>query len=87
MPYITPEQRERIANEMRLPNIATEGSLNYVLTKVIKRYLDGRPHVRYVDYNAVVGALECCKLELYRRLIAEHEDRAMAVNGDVYGGR
>ena len=30
--------------------------------------------MRYQNVNAIIGALECAKLELYRRLIAPYED-------------
>jgi len=31
-----------------------------------------------------IGALECAKLELYRRVAAPYEDTKIAENGDVY---
>lgn len=30
------------------------------------------------------GALECTKLELYRRRVADYEDQKIADNGDAY---
>ena len=38
----------------------------------------------YALYNAVIGVLECAKMELYRRQISPYEDRKIAENGDVY---
>jgi hypothetical protein len=38
----------------------------------------------YADFNAAIGALECCKSELYRRMVGPYEDQAIARNGDVY---
>jgi hypothetical protein len=35
-------------------------------------------------YNDVIGALECCKLELYRRMVAPYENTKIKENGDVY---
>jgi hypothetical protein len=32
----------------------------------------------------MIGALECCKLELYRMLIAPYEDAKINENGGVY---
>lgn len=32
----------------------------------------------------VIGCLECAKLELYRRVVAPYENRALKRNGDVY---
>lgn len=41
-------------------------------------YLRGH---RYAD---IQGALECCKLEFYRRVAVPYEDRKIKLNGDVY---
>lgn len=38
----------------------------------------------YQAINDVIGALEGCKLEFYRRLVSEYEDGKAATNGDVY---
>ena len=88
MPYIKPDDRERIIAQLRLPQMANPGTLNYVLTKVCQRYLECRAgatgEYRYQHFNDIVGAMECCKLELYRRLIAKMEDKKCAENGDVY---
>jgi hypothetical protein len=40
--------------------------------------------VRYANVNEMIGALECCKLELYRILIAPYEDVKIDENGGVY---
>jgi len=90
MPYIDPFRRE-IADDFG-PN--TAGELNYVITERITAYLDRLPgrqraqqlHAfgRYADFNEVIGVLECCKLELYRRMVAPYEDLKCAENGDVY---
>lgn len=58
------------------------GELNYALTQAVLDFLPENP--RYEDFNAAVGALECAKLELYRRMVAEYEDEKCAENGDVY---
>lgn len=64
-------------------NINTVGALNFAITQLIRTYLDRVDH-NYTNYNAVVGVLECAKLELYRRLISKYEDEKIAENGDVY---
>lgn len=59
------------------------GELNYAITKLCTRFiLDSHS---YAYYNMVIGALECAKLEFYRRLVAVYEDKKMEENGDVYG--
>jgi len=45
-------------------------------------YLPPKPS--YSDYNALVGVLECAKLEFYRRAVAAYEDKKIKENGDVY---
>jgi hypothetical protein len=39
--------------------------------------------VSYTNINAVIGVLECVKLELYRRLAASYEDKKVVENGDI----
>jgi hypothetical protein len=62
-------------------NRLTAGELNYLFTRIIDRQLD---NANYARYNEIIGALECCKLELYRRMIVPYEDKKKKENGDVY---
>ena len=80
MPYIDKVERTHLMYHG--PN--TPGQLNYTLTGLIQEYLNRNGNPRYQDYNDVIGALECCKLELYRRRIAGYEDQKAKENGDVY---
>ncbi len=85
MPYIKQEDRDTKSPN---PNenweiAATAGDLNYQFTCMINHYLSDKV-VNYAAYNAVIGALECCKLELYRRMVAPYEDTKIKENGDVY---
>lgn len=59
------------------------GDLNYLISAIIDQTLT-RQGVRYQNLNAIIGALECAKLELYRRVAAPYEDVKIAENGDVY---
>ena len=54
------------------------------ITRLVDAYLVRRGGVRYAHLNEVVGALECAKLELYRRLAAPYEDDKLRATGDVY---
>jgi hypothetical protein len=81
MPYLSPDERVGVVRPL------TAGQLNYCLTQHVLRYLeaqapDGQP--KYLNYNAAIGALECAKLELYRRMVAPYEDRKCKENGDVF---
>ena len=81
MPYITEFARDTfypVAETATSP-----GELNYQITQLCLLYLGDRS-VSYQRYNDVIGALECCKLEMYRRAIAPYEDTKIAENGDVF---
>lgn len=85
MPYIKKTDREKFGAfvaSMEQLNISTPGELNYLLTMLTHRYLNTKPE-SYQMYNDAVGALEGCKLELYRRHIADYEDKKRTENGDV----
>jgi len=97
MPYIEDKYREMIDEEidaliekMHLMSEVNKefsvsmraGILNYVITRVINGLIGLA--VRYSKINEVIGALECCKLELYRRVAAPYEDEKIKSNGDVY---
>lgn len=78
MPYIDPEKRKQIDDGL---TPTSPGELNYAITRLIHRYLDGP--VCYNDLNEAIGVLECAKLELYRMVAAPYEDRKRRINGPV----
>lgn len=84
MPYIKQEDREEIVWR----SAENAGELNYILTQVVLEYLtsdtENSYKANYQRYNDAMGALEGCKLELYRRAIAPYEDKKIQENGDVY---
>ena len=67
------------------------GQLNYLLTVICLAYMRGfnveagipEDSVSYTAINNVVGALESCKLEFYRRQAAPYEDDKALENGDI----
>jgi hypothetical protein len=92
MPYIKQEDRNKmdpeiksLARSIRSYDVGMikvdPGKLNYVITKLILE-IGFKPS--YAEFNAVIGALECCKLEAYRRTVAPYEDTKISENGDVY---
>jgi hypothetical protein len=81
MPYITADARTRLEKGGK-PE--TAGELNYAITRLIDDYLIRKGGIRYAHLNEVVGALECAKLELYRRVAAPYEDQKLSETGDVY---
>lgn len=65
------------------------GHLNYIITSLIKRtyvgYIEKECNAKlcYNDYNSIIGLLECCKQEFYRKQISIYEDLKIKENGDV----
>lgn len=88
MPYIKREERAPI-NDALQPLITwindyglTPGQLNYIITRLCLRTAT-KAGLNYTAFNGVIGVLECAKLELYRRVIADYEDEKAYQNGDV----
>lgn len=81
MPYINKEERIRLEHGGEVKN---PGHLNYVITVECLEYLGSI--LSYSKLNEIIGVLECVKMELYRRVVAEYEDVKMKANGDVYYG-
>lgn len=82
MPYILKKQREkyRIGGKAHIP---TPGELTYLLVHLVRIYMKDKPD-SYQIFNEVVGCLECCKQEFYRRIMAPYEDQKLKDNGDVF---
>lgn len=88
MPYIKQADRkpfdpliEQLAR--LIPEKDFAGSLNYVVSRICGELL--RREKNYARINEIMGALECAKLEFYRRMAAPYEDKKIAENGDAYG--
>lgn len=85
MPYLKPEDRARLDQAIdNLANLITfgqrAGELNYIINRLMLRVLG---EGRYKDINELMGALECAKLEFYRRKAAPYEDIKAKENGDL----
>jgi hypothetical protein len=57
------------------------GELNFIITKLLKEVYKGK--LNYAAHNEIIGMLECCKQEWYRRFAAPYEDLKILENGDV----
>jgi hypothetical protein len=90
MPYIDKTKRIKLDNligqlgyEVRQFNLPMkDGAVNYAITKLLLNAFTDE--VGYASYARMIGALECAKLELYRRKLAPYEDKKKEENGDVY---
>ena len=89
MPYIVQERRVALDGAIlglagyENVKIETTGELNYLLTLVVRKYLDTHG-LKYATLNDVVGALDGAKAEFQRRVVAPYEDTKIKENGDVY---
>ena len=93
MPYLTPAARIPIQDyvdvlaEAMMDNsddLSIAGTLNFVIFRLVHRIISTRGE-SYARYNGLIGAIECCKQELYRRCVGPYEDKAIERNGDVTG--
>ena len=92
MPYIKPETREHIEEEIKAladkihavtsTSGALDGTLNYTVCRLMALLY---PEESYYNYNRQIGALECVKMELYRRRVGPYEHTKIEENGDVEG--
>ena len=85
MPYIAKSQKEKIDKgliALNLSEFKDAGSLNYAVHKLIAQYFSQNEQ-DYQSFNDVIGVLDCAKMEIYRRLIAEYEEKKILQNGDV----
>lgn len=94
MPYIEPKERPRIDRGFDALDAAADivtlkpGELNYLLTRIVRRWTGADEDtpllpVGYGPMAEAIGALECVKLEFYRRSLAPYEDEKRAENGDL----
>lgn len=87
MPYIHQIQRHQYdehIDEMLVPQ--TPGELNYVLSRIVKRFVDSaaeRKGLSYQTLNDAMGAIDGCGREFYRRVVAPYEDLKLRENGDL----
>jgi hypothetical protein len=83
MPYIKKNDRVKIDSALKFFEPLNEGELNYTITMLCKKYIEDHGGESYKNYNALIGVLECAKLELYRRKISNYENFKIMENGDL----
>ena len=92
MPYVKTEVRveleeeiealaEKISRLYKHEGRDRAGMVNYTITTLL---LQVYPNESYGVYNEIIGALECCKLEMYRRAVAPYENQKIHENNDVF---
>jgi len=85
MPYIKQTDRDRLdpyinALAENINNEARAGELNYTINQLMLKIVG---QGKYSDINELIGALECAKLEFYRRKAVPYEDEKAKENGDL----
>lgn len=92
MPYIKENYRQELQENIdqlakkiqsihqNHPEQTRDGLLNFAVTELLNEVF---PDARYTDFNELIGFLECCKLEYYRKKIAPYEDLKEQENGAV----
>jgi len=80
MPYLNLAERASLDDGRKA---LKGGDLNYQFSKLVNDFL-AMKGLSYSAINEAVGALECAKLELYRRIAAPYEDKKAIANGEVY---
>ncbi len=93
MPYIPQEDRiaydqliEQLAESLSTQDPARrKGHANYVITQILRKAwgVDCAENESYSNYADIIGTLECAKQELYRRWLADYEDKAIVKHGDL----
>jgi hypothetical protein len=81
MPYLNSAIRASLKEDR---NPMNGGELNFLISNLLDRFIKARG-LKYTNINEAVGALECAKIEFYRRVAAHYEDDKIVSNGDVYG--
>jgi hypothetical protein len=86
MPYITPQDRVQIDEQISHVTPQDGGELQYMIATLIQNYYEcacnKRP--RYADMEGMMGALNGASLEHYRCIVAPYEDYKLEQNGGVY---
>ena len=82
MPYLDVERRNSLFSDSRsTPQVG--GDLNFLVADLVNDFLTEHG-LNYANLNTAIGALECCKLEIYRRIVVPYEDTKIFWNGDVF---
>lgn len=88
MPYIKKNAREVFDNHiasitqcLTFNGEVNDGEVNYVISKILDACYN-KPS--YTTMSNAIKALECAKLEWYRKVMAPYEDEKLKENGPVY---
>lgn len=80
MPYLTPEDRERV---LRAGRTNTVGELTYGIQQIVALFMRDRG-LSYQTCAEVLGALEGVKADFVRRVLNPYEELKQRDNGDCW---
>ena len=63
--------------------VGVAGQVNFIISVLVNSLWQGTK-ANYAGLNELMGAIECAKLEIYRRLAGPYEEKAAKRNGDVF---
>jgi hypothetical protein len=76
-PYIK-QIKERVSATLQ----QRPGEMNYIISQLIRQVYG--EHLKYHEYNEILGFLSGVDKELYRRRVAPYEDKKLLENSDLY---
>jgi hypothetical protein len=82
MPYIEPAHRPYFDKRVGHFVIPEKGDLEYLIFKMMLRYMKTRPN-KYKHLHDCVYAAQHCADEFRRRFLDKREDEALKKNGDI----
>lgn len=85
MPYITKERKDLLGPKIDVITFdmsLTVGDLTYIFYKLALNYIKQKGE-SFKSFAEVVSALECAKMEFYRRKVVPYENEKIRINGDV----
>lgn len=89
MPYVDNATRqllepalEALACRISKMHTSRPGDMNYAISALIRKVYGEK--LKYHECAEVISALECAKMEFYRRRVAPYEDKKILENGDIY---
>ncbi len=86
LPYIKEENKvyfDAVLLPLKRCAIANGAELNYLFAELLNQFFVTNSK-NYSNLAQAISALECQKLELYRRVAAPYEDSKIESNGEVY---
>lgn len=83
MPYIKDNRKDPVLNQVKI--LDTSGDLTYAITAICLTWLESNNKVNsFENLSNIIKALECAKLEFYRRVMVPYENNKLSENSDVY---